>query len=89
MQFICHMSIVDFTAPQPPMLCEFQNATYVLTLDDDNVTWSTRPKAITNTSQQVEEDIESGLDRDKYYTVTVTVTTDYGTITSSANFSKS
>ena len=70
------------------MLCGFQTATYVITFDDGHAAWSTSPKEITNTGLEVEEDIESGLDRDKNYTVTVTVTTDYGTITSSTNFSK-
>ena len=44
--------------------------------------------AITNTSQTVREDIATGLEKDKNYTLNVTVITDYGNATSTTSFSE-
>ena len=44
---------------------------------------------ITDTSQPIKEEIESGIDMYTMYTVTVTVFTDFGNISSNATFGKS
>ena len=44
---------------------------------------------ITDTSQPIKEEIESGIDMYTMYTVTVTVSTDFGNISSNATFGKS
>ena len=53
------------------------------------MTWSTDYKPIVDTSQQVEEEIETGFEMDKNYIVIVTVMSDYGNFTSKGSFSKS
>ena len=60
----------------------------MLTFTDGNATWSTDPQTITDTSEQVKEEIETGFEIEKKYTVTVTVITIYGNSTSSASFSE-
>ena len=44
---------------------------------------------ITDTSQPIKEEIESGIDMYTMYTVTVTVFTDFGNLSSNATFGKS
>ena len=61
----------------------------MLTFSDDNMIWSTDYKPISDTSQQVEEEIEIGFETDKNYIVIVTVMSDYGNFTSKRSFSKS
>lgn len=60
----------------------------MLTFTDGNVTWSTGPKEIANTNQQVIVE-ETGFEKDRVYDVTAKVITQYGNITSSGKFSKS
>ena len=79
---------------QPPELCPLQPASYILIFDDGNETWSTEPEPIYSSSEEVlesidlQENTESGLKRDKNYTVNVTVITEYANVTSTTSFSK-
>jgi hypothetical protein len=75
---------VTFT---PPQLCDFQSASYIMRFTSGNETWSRDPVVITDTSQQVKEDIETGFTLNRNYTVTITVFMEHTTLTSSANFS--
>ena len=75
--------------PQPPRLCEFQSSRYILNYSDGNETWSNDPMIITDTSQLIKDKIESGIEIDTDYTVTVTVIADFGNLSPSATFSKS
>ena len=63
-------------------------ASYKLTFTDGRSTWSTDSKTIYNTHQSVNEEITSGFEKDKDYMITVTVSTLYGNVSSSTNFSK-
>ena len=74
---------------QPPMLCKFQTSSYVLAITTGNRTWLQGPKLITNTSQQVEEDIDNHFEAGRTYNTTVTVFTEYANITSTTSFSES
>ena len=76
---------------QPPYLCPTQTASYLLTFtthndDDDNETsWSTESKSLTAPHEVVVEEIESErFQLEKNYTVTVTITTALGNVSSSA-----
>lgn len=80
--FNCNMYL------QPPRLCYFQSASYVMSFTSDNETWSRDTVAITDTTQSVKEDIETGFVLNKHYTVTITVIMEHGNVTSSANFSE-
>ena len=55
---------------------------------DGNETWSREPVAISDTSQPVREDIETGFVLNVNYTVTVTVFMEHRNLTSAANFSE-
>jgi hypothetical protein len=70
----------------PPKLCEFQNSSYVLSYSDGDKTWSSRldPVPITDTSQQINEEIVFGIEMNREYTITVTVFNDFGSLSSSA-----
>ena len=72
---------------QPPQLCDFQSASYVMSFTSGSETWSRDPVVIVDTSQQVKEDIETGFTLNSNYTVTITVFMDHTNVTSSANFS--
>ena len=71
---------------KPPDLCEFQMkiATYVLDFSDGNSSWSTSPKKISN---RVIFTDKTHFIRDKDYTVTATVMTAQGNVSSALNFS--
>ena len=79
---------------QPPLVCEFQNSSYILTVSeagsDGNEIWSNRkdPVEITDPNQQVKVEMESGLEVNTDYIATVTVFTPYANISSSASFSE-
>ena len=81
---------------QPPYLCPTQTASYLLTFtspndDDDNETsWSTESKTLTAPREVVVDVIESErFQLEKNYTVTATITTALGNVSSSATmFSK-
>lgn len=76
---------------QPPLACEFQTSSYMLTISDGNKTWtSTRdPVAIIDARQPVEVEMESGFLMDTDYLATITVFTEYTNISSSTTFSES
>ena len=76
---------------KPPLACEFQTSSYMLTISDGNKTWTnTRdPVAIINTSKPVEVEMESGFLMDTDYLVTITVFTEYANISSNRTFSES
>ena len=77
---------------QPPHMCEFQSSSYILTVSDDNeIIWSNSrdPVEITDPTQQVTVEIESGLVVNTDYNATVTVFTSYANISSNATFSES
>ena len=74
---------------QPPRLCEFQSSHYVLSYTDGYMTWpSLHPVFITDTSQQIKEKIVTGIEINTEYTVTVTVLTGSGNLSSSTTFSE-
>ena len=54
----------------------------------ENETWSRDAVTITDTTQPVKEDIETGFVMNEIYTVAITVFMDHGNITSSADFSE-
>ena len=69
---------------QPPRLCKFQSSHYTLSYTDGYKTWSSlHPVFITDTSQQIKEKIVTGIEINTEYTVTVTVLTDSGNLSSS------
>lgn len=72
--------------PKPPEMCDFQmkTATYVLSFSDGNSSWSTSPKSISN---RVMFSDKTHFIRDKQYTVTATVMTGQGRVSSAMNFS--
>ena len=75
--------------PQLPMLCESQQASYMLIFSDGTEAWSTDIKKIANSEQTVVEDIdENRLQINKNYTITARVFTEYKNITSTTSFSK-
>ena len=82
---------------QPPLLCEFQSSSYVLTVSkavsggNVIIIWSNSrdPVEISDPNQQVKVEIESGLAVNTDYIATVTVFSPYANITSSASFSES
>lgn len=71
---------------KPPDLCEFQmkTATYVLDFSDGSSSWSTSPEEISN---RVIFTDKTHFIRDKEYTVTATVMTAQGNVSSALNFS--
>ena len=81
-----HLKITSFFPLKPPELCSFQRATasYMLSFSDGNSTWSTEPKALPS---NVKVDEEAMFLRDHQYTVTATVLTDHGNVSSTTNFS--
>ena len=89
----CH---VNFNCTQPPELCPSQPASYILSFDNGNETWSTEPESISDSSQPVVEymelegdtDHEPRLRREDSYTAIVTVFTEYGNVTSTTDFSE-
>lgn len=83
------MSATACVSTQPPQLCDFQSTSYVMSFSSsDSETWSRDAITITDTTQPVKEDIETGFVLNKNYTVTVTVLMDHGNITSTTNFSE-
>ena len=82
---------------QPPLMCEFQSSSYVVTVSeavlggDVIIIWSNSadPVEIADPNQQVKVEIESGLVVNTDYIATVTVFAPYANITSSASFSES
>ena len=78
---------------QPPMLCDFQSASYILSFTSDNESWSGEPVALTRArtshGELVKEDIETGFVLNRNYTVTVTVIMEHANLSSSDNFSES
>ena len=74
-------------------MCKFQSSSYILTVFDDNeiIIWSNSrdPVEITDPTQQVTVEIESGLVVNTDYNATVTVFTPYANISSNATFSES
>lgn len=73
---------------QPPKLCSFQSSSYVMSFTSETETWSRDMVTITDSSERVKVDIEKGFILNRNYTVVVTVITESGNITSSANFSE-
>ena len=79
---------------QPPELCPSQPASYILSFDNRNETWSMEPELISDSSQAVVEYMElegeagSRLRRGESYTAIVTVVTEYANVTSTTDFSK-
>lgn len=73
---------------QPPPLCSFQSTSYIMSFTSGSESWSRDPVVITDTSQPVKEDIETGFVLNKNYTVAVTVFMEHANLTSSANFSE-
>ena len=76
---------------QPPFLCPTQIASYTLTFttdgtdDDNDGSWSTESKVLTATHEVVVDEIESErFQLEKNYTVTVTIMTALGNVSSSA-----
>ena len=82
-----HIFLLPPIFSQPPQLCDFQSASYVMSFTSGSETWSRDPVVIVDTSQQVKEDIETGFTLNRNYTVTITVFMDHTNVTSSANFS--
>ena len=76
------------------MLCPSQPASYILSFDNGNETWTTEPEPISDNSQPVVEymelegDTEPTLRREESYTAIVTVLTEYANVTSTTDFSK-
>ena len=74
---------------KPPLACEFQTSSYMLTISDGNKTWtSSRDPVIIDTSQPVEVEMESEFLMDTDYLVTITVFTEYTNISSNKTFSE-
>ena len=76
---------------KPPLACEFQTSSYILTISDGNKMWTNShdPVVIKDTSQPVEVEMESGFLMDTDYLVTITVFAEYANISSSRTFSES
>ena len=74
---------------QPPRLCVFQRASYILVISGGNRMWSHTkyPVAITDFLQPIEEELETGFSLFTLYTANVTVFTKYANISSTADFS--
>ena len=86
---VLYPHLLSHILSQPPQLCSFQSAYYMLSFTSDgNETWSREPVAISDTSQPVKEDIETGFVLNVNYIVTVTVFMEHRNITSAANFSE-
>ena len=74
---------------QPPKLCDFQRASYVMTFSSVIEEWSTEPVVVDDTDTMVKVDLETGFELDRNYSLTVTVMiVGYGNLTSSAYFSE-
>ena len=74
---------------QPPKLCDFQRASYVMTFSSVIEEWSTEPVEVDDTDTTVKVDLETGFELDRNYSLTVTVMiVGYGNLTSSAYFSE-
>ena len=75
---------------QPPDLCDFQSASYIISFISGNKSWSREPVPLNSTSygQQVKEDIETGFVLNTNYTVTVTLIMEHANLSSSDDFSK-
>ena len=73
---------------QPPKICSFQKASYMLTFTDGNWTWSTNIKQIIDSNKQVQEEMENEFQEDKEYLVTAIVMTEYGNFSSNSTFSE-
>lgn len=74
---------------QPPRLCEFQRASYIMSFRSNSEEWSMEPVIISDTGREIKEDIETGFVRNKNYTLTVTIVIDdFDNITSSDDFSE-
>ena len=74
---------------QPPRLCEFQSSWYIVSYTDGNYTWWSNAVVIIDTSQLIREDISSDIKANIHYTITITVITASGNLTSNATISKS
>ena len=83
-----------FFFPQPPLLCPLQEASYILSFEDEEgEEWPRAPVEIDDSGGAVEvildTDIEPLLKRERNYTLRVTVVTQYANISSTTHFSKS
>jgi hypothetical protein len=74
---------VSFT---PPWLCEFQRSGYVVSFSGGSESWSREPVALTDTSREIKEDIETGFVVNRNYSVTVTVMMAHGNLSSTTTF---
>lgn len=74
--------------PQPPELCEYQmkTARYLLTISDGVRNWTVRPQSLSR--DVVFSDRGQQFVRDQEYTVTATVITNQGNVSSTTNFSE-
>ena len=75
---------------QPPELCPLQRAHYMFTFDDGDELWSTSLVTILNSTRPVEESMDdrTRLQRERNYTLRVTVITEYANVSSTTEFSK-
>ena len=60
----------------------------MMSFTSDNESWSRDPIIISDTTQLIKEDIETGFVLNRNYTVTITVIMNHGNLSSSDNFSK-
>ena len=75
---------------KPPALCEFQIASYVLSYTDGRDTWSVDPEPFTP-GEVIKDEIETesnGIVLEREYTLTATVITEYGNVSSHTVFGK-
>lgn len=67
---------------QPPKLCNFQDASYVLSYSAGNKSWSREPVVIRETGWVVKEEISSDIRPNTNYTIAVIVITNTHNFTS-------
>ena len=75
---------------QPPLVCDFQNASYMIMFTGGNKTWymDDVPVVIIDSQMLIKRESETGFTINTEYTVTITVYTDYANISSSKQFSE-
>ena len=79
-----------FFIMQPPHVCEFQEASYMLFISEGTRMWSTSDARvpIKDSSEHVVVELESGFVINTEYTATITVFTEYANMSSSDSFSE-
>ena len=75
---------------QPPLVCDFQNASYMIMFTGGNKTWymDDVPVVIIDSQMLIKRESETGFTINTEYTVTITVYTNYANISSSKQFSE-